>query len=102
MSMTTTTAKTNSTKQSLAVIRDAIELYRVENGAYPATPASLPTLLKPYLKGPFPSAPIGTNAGSAVVATGTDPIAVVSGGSGWAYTVSTGDFYLNDAAGLAW
>lgn len=102
MATSTNTAKTNSAKQSLAVVRDAIELYRADTGSYPADAATLPTLLKPYLKGPFPAAPMGTNAGSAAVAVGTDPAAVVTGGAGWAYTVSTGDFYFNDSSGLTW
>lgn len=102
MSTTTTTAKTSSAKQSLAVIRDAIELYKADNGSYPADAATLPTLLKPYLKSPFPSAPLGTNAGNATVAVGTDPVAVVSGSAGWAYNATTGDFYMNDSSALTW
>lgn len=102
MSANTTAAKTNAAKQSLATIRDAIELYKAENGTYPANPATLPTVLKPFLKGPFPPAPIGGNAGNADVAVGTDPAAVIAGSAGWAYTASTGDFYLNDEASLTW
>jgi prepilin-type N-terminal cleavage/methylation domain-containing protein len=100
MTTNSKTAKTNSAKQSLYVIRDAIELYRAENNEYPQDAATLATLLKPYLKGPFPSCPIGANAGSADVAVGTDPPAVVSGGAGWAYTKTTGEFYINDSGYL--
>ena len=102
MTASTTTAKNSSAKQSLAVIRDAIELYKTDTGAYPADAATLATLLKPYLKGPFPSAPMGANAGSATVAVGTDPVAVVTGGAGWAYNSANGDFYLNDSTALTW
>ena len=102
MAMSTTTAKNNATKQSLATIRNAIELYKVENGAYPSNASTLPTLLKPYIKGPFPAAPLGANAGSAAVAVGVEPAAVVTGGAGWAFNTTTGDFYLNDTAGLSW
>lgn len=102
MAMSTTTAKTNAAKQSLTVVREAIEIYRAETGSYPDNPSILPTVLKPYLKGAFPPAPYGTNAGSADVAVGVDPPGVVTGGAGWAFTVSTGDFYLNDAAALNW
>ena len=102
MTATTATAKTNGTKQTLATVRDAIEFYKVQNGAYPGDAAGLPVALKPFLKGPFPAAPLGANAGSSAVVAGTDPPAVVTGGSGWAYTASTGDFYLNDASGLTW
>jgi prepilin-type N-terminal cleavage/methylation domain-containing protein len=101
MATNTTTAKTNAAKQSLSTIRSAIELYKADNGSFPADAATLPTLLKPYLKGPFPAAPLGAGANSAAVAVGVDPAAVVAGGAGWAYTVSTGDFYLNDTGWLA-
>lgn len=102
MTASTTTAKNNSAKQSLAVVRDAIEMYKTDTGAYPADAATLPALLKPYLKGPFPSAPMGSNAGNATVAVGTDPVAVVSGSAGWAYNSANGDFYLNDSSALTW
>ena len=49
MTSTTTTAKTNGAKQTLATIRNAIELYKGENGSYPADAATLTTVLKPYL-----------------------------------------------------
>lgn len=102
MAASTQTAKTNSAKQSLATIRNAIELYKADTSSNPPDSATLATVLKPYLKGPFPAAPTGANAGSASVAVGTDPVAVVAGGAGWAYTAATGDFYLNDSSGLTW
>ncbi len=102
MSASTQTAKTNSAKQSLATIRNAIEMYRADTGSNPPDATTLATVLKPYLKGPFPAAPTGANAGNATIAVGTDPVAVVAGSAGWAYTAATGDFYLNDASGLAW
>ena len=102
MATSTTTAKQNAAKQSLAVIRDAIELYKADNGTYPTTASTLPTTLAPYLKGPFPPAPLGANAGSTTVATGTAPASVISGTDGWAYVNSTGDFYLNGTSALAY
>ncbi len=102
LTATTNTAKTNGAKQTLATVRNAIEMYKGENGGYPADAATLPTLLKPYLKGPFPPAPLGTNAGSTSVVAGTEPAAVVTGSAGWAYNSSNGEFYLNDASALAW
>jgi general secretion pathway protein G len=102
MATSTTTAKLNSAKQSLSTIRTAIELYKNDNGAYPNAAPTLPTLLAPYLKGPFPAAPVGANAGDATVVAGTSPATVVSGTNGWAYVIATGDFYLNDASSLAY
>ncbi len=106
MATSTNTAKTNSVKQSLAVVRDAIELFRADTGAYPTTATALPADLKPYLKGPFPAAPMGANAGSAAVVAGTTTPSVVTGGAGWAYVetagANQGDFYFNETSGLAW
>lgn len=102
MSANATTAKQNSAKQSLATVRNAIELYKADNSSYPPDNTTLVTVLKPYLKGPFPAAPLGANAGSTSIAAGIDPAGVVTGTAGWAYTAATGDFYLNDASGLTW
>jgi general secretion pathway protein G len=102
MSMTTTSAKANGAKHTLATVRSAIDLYKADTDAYPANAATLPALLKTYLRGPFPASPLGANAGDATVATGTDPPSIVGGGAGWAYNPATGDFYLNDASALAW
>jgi general secretion pathway protein G len=43
---TASNAKTSATKQSLTVIRSAIELYKLENGSYPPA-ATLATALQP-------------------------------------------------------
>ncbi len=103
MTASAQTAKNNATKQSLSTIRNAIEMYKADNGgSLPPDAATLPTVLKQYLKGPFPTAPMGANAGSATVAVGTEPVAVVTGGAGWAYNATNGDFYLNDSTGLTW
>ena len=98
MTASTTTAKTNAAKQSLSVIRNAIELYKADNGYYPSDAATLPKLLKSYLKGPFPVCTIGNT--NATVVAGTDPVGVVAGGAGWAYSVATGDFVINHADGI--
>jgi general secretion pathway protein G len=102
MTSSTLVAKTNAAKQSLATVRNAIELFKGEQGTYPPDATTLQTVLKPYLKGQFPAAPIGANAGSTGIAVGVDPIAVVTGGSGWAYNPTTGDFYMNDTSSLTW
>jgi general secretion pathway protein G len=95
-------ARMNTTKQSLIVVRDAIELYRAQNGSYPAA-ATLATDLKPFLKGPFPQVQIGSNQNSTVVASTQNPIATPeAGGAGWAYNATTGDISVNDASYLAW
>ena len=97
-----TDARTNSTKQNLAVIRDALELYKANNGSYPAA-NSLHTALADYIRGPFPAPQVGSGAGnSAVKKSVKDPIDKAAGGQGWIYNESTGEFRVNDDAYLTW
>lgn len=97
---TATDARTNSTRQSLAVVRDAIELYRAQNAAYPPA-ATLATSLESYIRGPFPSAQIG-NTNANVFASSANPVVVGGSGEGWAYNQSTGEFVVNHASGIAY
>lgn len=95
-------ARTNSTKQSLSTLRQAIELYRANTGAYPVA-ATMATDLRAYLQGPFPSPQIGANQGVATVKATTDnPITSASGSEGWIYNATTGEIRVNDASGIAW
>jgi general secretion pathway protein G len=100
---TATQARESGTRQSLAVLRDAIELYRSQTGTYPAA-ASIETELASYIKGSFPSVQIGANKNNQVgEATGVGPItAVVAGGAGWAYNATTGDIVVNEGSYLSW
>lgn len=97
---TTSDAKNNSAKQSLAVLRNAVELYKANNGSYPPG-ATLATALKPYLKGPFPSCPVGNTNANVFVST-ADPIVVGGANEGWAYNETTGEVVVNHASGIAW
>jgi len=95
-------ARTNATKQSLVVVRDAIELYRAQNGTYP-TAANLTTALMPFLNGPFPVVQVGANQNATVVQTTQSPIAAPeAGGAGWAYNETTGNIVVNDAGYISW
>lgn len=99
---TATTAKVNSTRQSLMVVRDAIELYKAQTGAYPGEAGSgtdLQTDLSTYLKGPFPKSSVpGAGGGADVryVTSGTGTGAV-SGTQDWAYNNQDGSFTINAA-----
>lgn len=95
------TARQNSTRQSLAVIRDAIELYRSQTGSYPAA-ATIAADLADYIKGPFPSVQFGTNNNANVASSAADPITTPAGAQGWIYNETTGDIHVNDAAGIGW
>ena len=93
-------ARENATRQSLAVVRDAIELYKAQNDSYPAA-ATLQTDLAPYLKGPFPTAAVGTNTTATVAATTESPVIttpITTGTDGWVYNEATGELRINDAS----
>jgi general secretion pathway protein G len=99
---TANTARTNGTKQSLSVIRDAIELYKSQNGSFPPA-ATMAAAVKPFLKGPFPAVQIGANQNANVAASTQNPIASAeAGGAGWAYNQTTGEIAVNEAAYMAW
>ena len=102
---TASDARDNGTKASLGVIRDAIELYKSQNGSYP-TAATITTTLKPFINGAFPkvqttSVPVANQNGTVVLNAG-NPIATPAGTAGWAYNETTGEFVVNNAACLTW
>ena len=97
---TASTAKTNSTRQSLVVVRDAIELYKAQNGTYPGqtgTGTALATDLKPFLKGPFPKVAIAGVPGDASVKYETDGngTGTADGTKDWIYDKLDGSFVIN-------
>jgi general secretion pathway protein G len=99
---TATAARTNGTKQSLAVLRDSLEMYKSQNSSYP-TAANIKTALQPLLTGPFPVAQVGANQNGDVVVSTQSPITtVVAGAYGWVYNETTGEIRVNDAASIGW
>jgi general secretion pathway protein G len=98
---TSAKAADNSLKQSLAVVRDAIELYSSQNGgAFPPLAADSGTTfraaLAPYLRGPFPKCPVGpTAAQNNKVIAGTTGVAAPT--DGWKYDSTTGAFICNNS-----
>jgi general secretion pathway protein G len=102
MSNSANTARENATKQSLSVLRDAIEYYKAQNGSNPAL-ASNSAPLAPYLNGPFPAAQVGTNQNALVGPTTQNPItSVIAGPYGWAYNQNTAELRVNDPSAIAW
>ncbi|MBN1852751.1 MAG: type II secretion system protein [Pirellulales bacterium] len=92
---TSGTAADNGVRQTLSVVRDAIERFAADHGGQIPT-AAIATELKPYLRGNFPKCPVGDNAGSADIATTTTSPTVANGGTeGWMYNTLTGDFIIN-------
>ena len=102
---TSTKATDNGLKQTLAIVRDAIELYMAQNGTLPGctgTGSDFRIAVQPFIRGPFPKCPIspaqndqvtpvtGIGAPTGDVATGTSP--------GWKYNTQTGAFICNNNA----
>lgn len=92
-------ARTNGTRQSLVVIRNAIEMHRAQRNTLPTT--NIKTELAPYLQGPFPRAEVG-NAGDTVRIQTTGAALSPSGTESWAYDTVSGQFIVNHAAGSGW
>ena len=64
-------------RQTLSIVRDAIELYTAENGDLPPcanTTTSLQNALKPYIRGSFPVCPVGVSQDNEVTGTTVTPI----------------------------
>jgi len=97
MLSTAGTATDNSLRQTLAVVRDAIELYAAENsGSLPpctSTGADFRTALAPYLRMDFPTSPVGTKDSDVTPST-ADPL-VADDLTGWMYNTTTGEFICN-------
>ena len=95
-------ARDSSTRHSLVVLRNAIELHRADLGNYP-TAAAIATALLPYLQGPFPDVQVGANQNNTVVASAQNPItAIEAGGAGWSYNQTTGEIRVNEAPFITW
>lgn len=100
---TATTAKENSARQSLTVLRDAIELYRANTGAYPGDAgagADLANDLATYLKGPFPklSVPGAPNDGTVSYETDGGGVGAADGTTDWLYDNNDGTIVINVTA----
>ena len=82
---TSSTATDNGIKQTLAVVRDAIERYRGRARRHVSrqadTEADFKTDLKPYLRGTFPTCPVGNIA--TVAFSTANPLAVTGTTGGW-------------------
>lgn len=87
-------ASENSAKQTLSVVRNAIEMYIAQNNGTKPTVAGIAGELAPYIRGSFPACPVGANAGSAAVGAGL----TIGGTEGWRYDTTTNAFIINSAA----
>jgi general secretion pathway protein G len=97
-------AKANGTRQSLTVLRNAVQMCKAQTGAYPGdggTEADLKADLKPYLQGAFPRAEIGNVGDTVRVATAGTALSA-SGTESWAYDNLTGEVIVNHASYSTW
>lgn len=91
-------ARENSTKQSLVVVRNAIQLYKSKTGSYPGEggEADLKADLALYIQGQFPINQISDAANDGSVAVDTAGTALaVSGTQDWKYDSTSGEFIIN-------
>jgi prepilin-type N-terminal cleavage/methylation domain-containing protein len=96
---TSGTAADQGLKQTLGVVRDAIERYAAEHsGSVPADPATLVTL--GYLRGnAFPVCPVAGNTNAIrFVATSTAMAGNDDGTHSWVYCTGDGTFICNSHA----
>jgi general secretion pathway protein G len=100
---TTQEATDNGLRQTLSVIRGAIDTYSAENeGALPGADgleATLKTQLQPYLRGKeFPICSVGPAANNEInMVGGTGPVSIdgTEATKSWLYKYETGDFHVN-------
>jgi prepilin-type N-terminal cleavage/methylation domain-containing protein len=103
---TSSSASDNGVKETLGVVRDAIERFTAEHGgALPgvtvATAAGFKADLLPYLR-VFPKSPLSSNATDAVdvrIVT-TAGVMTATGTAGWAYNNKDGGFICNSGSNL--
>ena len=98
---TSKTATDNGLKQTLRVVRDAVEMYVADNGTIPGQSDLLEADLRDYLRGDFPVCPVGPakNATIKYVDAGTDLDGVAAPAEGWLFDKTSGEFicYFNGA-----
>ncbi len=100
---TSAAATDNGLKQTLTVVRDAIERYAAENGGQLPGPdeAGFLSKIAPYVRGSFPKCPVGTNKNAEVDVTAANPIVATAAAKGWVYSTATGEFIVNSSAASA-
>lgn len=95
---TASKAEENTTRQQLAVLRNAIEMYRAQNGSYPT---DLPAAMQTMLNGPFPAPsidPVRNLFGVLIDSNADNTVPVVATTdttNGWAYKPINGSLKLN-------
>lgn len=97
-------ARASATRHSLSVVRNAVQLFRAENGALPGelgTEADFKADIEAMLNGPFPRAEIGNPGNNVRIVSATGPL-TAQGSESWAFNSSTGEFICNHPDGADW
>lgn len=90
---TSRVATDNGMKQTLSVVRDAIEMFVAENSDLPGQSGDLAADLRPFLRGDFPISPVGNETNLVeYVSEGTDLKGSDTPSTGWIYDTTTGEF----------
>ena len=100
----TDAAKAQVSLQKLALVKNAVEMIRADDGSYPSSSAALTTKLNDYVKGGIPRIEFGTLNGSDihVFTAASDPTALsgvsnIASGSEYIYNATTGSVWINDS-----
>ena len=97
---TSGTATDNGIRQTLAVVRDAVELYAAQNSCSlppcTATGTDFKNALTQYLRGEFPASPVGTKDADITPTTGATTTADDT--TGWMFNTTNGTFICNSTA----
>jgi len=98
-------ATDNGVKQTLSIVRDAIELYAANNnGALPTCTGdgtgagNFQDDLKPYIRGTFPKSPVGTLDNKITPTTTSPTVAATTPTTGWMFNTTDGTFICNSGA----
>ncbi|TWU29463.1 type II secretion system protein [Bythopirellula polymerisocia] len=96
-------ATENGLRQTLSVVRDGIELYSADNaGSFPTCTGdgtgagNFHDLMKTYIRGDFPTCPVGTKD-NLIKVSAVDPV-VADDTTGWMYNPTTGEFICNSTS----
>jgi len=101
---TSSSAAENGLKESLGVVRDAIERFAAEHaGQLPGTPAGTKaaflTDITPYLRGAgLPKCPVAGANNDVAITNASAPLTAGAGGESWMYSTADGTFICNSGA----
>jgi type II secretory pathway pseudopilin PulG len=97
-------ARKNSARQSLGVIRNAIDLYYQKNGEYPGQRGNdkeFKAEVRTMIRTPFPTCPIGNTNDKVHLDPHDHPLSA-GGPKGWKYSRGTGEFIINHREYSTW